>query len=340
MGRTIKNGRFCIYNGNEFKVNRDSDGNTIILTKNDKIMDSTFIDKNGSGVYSKKVSLEEIEELYRYATYAVINNYKVNVEKENQEYYFVGTADCKVAGALGLQRGEFLGNSVDSFESRTLAPHSEGAEIHYYQLVEDYEFTTGKAAPWFGSEGGAQHVLNKENLKIENKIITEMKGKVDLENYISIVNENDVYVVNENHRGSKKVKYTTDNYEKAVIFGIVSYKKLNDKIIDREKVRELRKAVNENDIKFVNQCFDEFTNIFSEGFFQINKICIIKEDEKANVIFNDNKIVEKASLSRAFVAAFNYCKNYQKIIDFCNKYKEVLKLLSIDENDIVNAYMF
>lgn len=81
-------------------------------------------------------------------------------------------------------------------------------------------------------------------------------------------------------------------------------------------------------------------NIFSEGFFQINKICIIKEDEKANVIFNDNKIVEKASLSRAFVAAFNYCKNYQKIIDFCNKYKEVLKLLSIDENDIVNAYMF
>ena len=104
MGRTIKNGRFCIYNGNEFKVNRDSDGNIIILTKNDKIMDSTFIDKNGSGVYSKKVSLEEIEELYRYATYAVINNYKVNVEKENEEYYFVGTADCKVAGALGLQR--------------------------------------------------------------------------------------------------------------------------------------------------------------------------------------------------------------------------------------------
>ena len=37
MRRTIKNGRFCIYNGNEFKVNRDSDGNIIILTKNDKI---------------------------------------------------------------------------------------------------------------------------------------------------------------------------------------------------------------------------------------------------------------------------------------------------------------
>ena len=37
----------------------------------------------------------------------------------------------------GANNGEFLGNSVDSFESRALAPHSEGAEIHYYQLVED-----------------------------------------------------------------------------------------------------------------------------------------------------------------------------------------------------------
>ena len=125
MGRTIKNGRFCIYNGNEFKVNRDSDGNTIILTKNDKIIDSTFIDKNGSGVYSKRVSLEEIEELYRYATYAVINNYKVNVEKENEEYYFVGTADCKVAGALGLQRcdkyyyeGKFQRQDVEIIEEK------------------------------------------------------------------------------------------------------------------------------------------------------------------------------------------------------------------------------
>ena len=100
----IRNGKFSIYNGNEFKVNRDSDGNTIILTENDKIIDSTFTDKYGSGVYSKKVSLEEVEKLYRYATYAVINNYKVNVEKENGKYYFVGTADCKAAEALGLQR--------------------------------------------------------------------------------------------------------------------------------------------------------------------------------------------------------------------------------------------
>lgn len=121
----IRNGKFSIYNGNEFKVNRDSDGNTIILTENDKIIDSTFTDKYGSGVYSKKVSLEEVEELYRYATYVVINNYKVNVEKENEKYYFVGTADCKAAEALGLQRcdkyyyeGKFQKHDMEIIEEK------------------------------------------------------------------------------------------------------------------------------------------------------------------------------------------------------------------------------
>ncbi|WP_075717360.1 hypothetical protein [Roseburia sp. 499] len=100
----IKNGRFCKYHGNEFKINRDNEGNTIILTKDDKIIDSTFIDKYGSGVYSKRVEKEELEEFYTYETYGIIDNCRVNVEKENQEFYFVGTADCKVAEVLGLSR--------------------------------------------------------------------------------------------------------------------------------------------------------------------------------------------------------------------------------------------
>ena len=44
----------------------------------DKIIDSTFIDKYGSGVYSKKVSLEEIEELYCGRT-GCLKTYKINM---------------------------------------------------------------------------------------------------------------------------------------------------------------------------------------------------------------------------------------------------------------------
>lgn len=51
MRRTIKNGRFCIYNGNEFKVNRDSDGNIIIFTKNKKSIIERTKNKNDRGSY-------------------------------------------------------------------------------------------------------------------------------------------------------------------------------------------------------------------------------------------------------------------------------------------------
>ena len=76
---------------------------------------------------SKKVSLDEIEELCSYVTYAEINNYKVNVEKENEEYCFAGTADCKVAEALGLQRcdkyyyeGKFPKRDVEMTEEKII----------------------------------------------------------------------------------------------------------------------------------------------------------------------------------------------------------------------------
>ena len=59
----------------------------------------------------------------------------------------------------GENSGEFLGNTTDTFEARALAPHSEDAPVHYYQLTEDYKMTTGRAAPWFGSNGGAEQFV-------------------------------------------------------------------------------------------------------------------------------------------------------------------------------------
>ena len=47
----------------------------------------------------------------------------------------------------------FLGNTTDSFESRSLAPYTDETNVHYYRLKKDYEFTVGKAEPWFGQPG-------------------------------------------------------------------------------------------------------------------------------------------------------------------------------------------
>ena len=121
----IKNGEFCIYNGNEYELNEDTDGNLIIITTNRAIIDATFVDEYSSGVYSKVISPNEIQEAYERRAYGVIKDSRVNVEKENEEYYFVGTADCKVAEALGLQRcdkyyyeGNFPKQDVEIIEEK------------------------------------------------------------------------------------------------------------------------------------------------------------------------------------------------------------------------------
>ena len=59
----------------------------------------------------------------------------------------------------GDNSGEFLGNTSDTYESRALAPYSENAKVHYYVLTEDYRMTSGEAAPWFGSNGGAEQFV-------------------------------------------------------------------------------------------------------------------------------------------------------------------------------------
>ena len=76
-------------------------------------------------MYSKVISPNEIQEAYERRAYGVIKDSRVNVEKENEEYYFVGTADCKVAEALGLQRcdkyyyeGNFPKQDVEIIEEK------------------------------------------------------------------------------------------------------------------------------------------------------------------------------------------------------------------------------
>lgn len=59
----------------------------------------------------------------------------------------------------GPDSGEFLGTATDSFGARSLAPHSEKAEVHYYQMTEDGTMTGGEIAPWFGSEGGGTQFI-------------------------------------------------------------------------------------------------------------------------------------------------------------------------------------
>ena len=81
-------------------------------------------------------------------------------------------------------------------------------------------------------------------------------------------------------------------------------------------------------IKFIWEKLSKYKNHY-------NEILNLYDD-----FFDFSSYLLLTQLPHTYRYNINDKENYQKIIDFCNKYKEVLKLLSIDENDIVNAYMF
>ncbi|WP_051685133.1 glycohydrolase toxin TNT-related protein [Clostridium sp. KNHs205] len=102
-------------------------------------------------------------------------------------------SEGKIFKRYGSNSGEFLGNATDSFESRALAPHSEGAEVHYYQLTEDYKMTTGEAAAWFGSDGGAEQFV-KYKADGTKYTIKELEGMGILDDVTDLVNKGEINI--------------------------------------------------------------------------------------------------------------------------------------------------
>ncbi len=121
----IKNGRYGVYKNMEYKINEDMEGNLLIITSEKEKIDSSFVDKFKTGVYSKVINSSELESAYEVRMYGLVDGYKVNVTKENEEYYFIETGDCKVAEILGLSRcdkyyyeGKVDKNKMEIFEER------------------------------------------------------------------------------------------------------------------------------------------------------------------------------------------------------------------------------
>ncbi len=44
-------------------------------------------------------------------------------------------------------------------EVRALAPHSEQAPYYVYEVIDDFEVTLGKIAPWFDQPGGGTQII-------------------------------------------------------------------------------------------------------------------------------------------------------------------------------------
>lgn len=122
----IKNGLYCIFNGKEYKFNRSMNGDLLIITDDKSKIDGTFIDKYNNGTYSKKVNKIELKEIYKIKTIGEIKGLCVNVEKELESTYLVGTNNLEIAEKLGLKRvdkyyheGEILKENIVVIEEKS-----------------------------------------------------------------------------------------------------------------------------------------------------------------------------------------------------------------------------
>ncbi len=181
-------------------------------------------------------------------------------------------------------------------------------------------------------------MINILHKVLQNKkyIIKDLKERIILyvnsehnypEDYIEIKKEENTYMIIEVHRDIHQIKYNTDDYKDAIVVAVILCKRLFDDIADRsmaETIRGYLKSGNEEKAKkYIINMFGE--QIFSIGSEDDKKISMMKFGDKANVKFAGTYLVEDASLSRAYVALYNYCNKLAYISDYYNDIKEQIE---------------
>lgn len=106
----MKDGRYAFYKGNTFKASTDGTTKEIILFSQDKTL-SGFKPSKLNGYYQLNVDRSLVDEYYELKTYAVLNDYKVDILARNGTSLILSTCDLSLAEKYSFDR-------VDSVEYR------------------------------------------------------------------------------------------------------------------------------------------------------------------------------------------------------------------------------
>jgi hypothetical protein len=101
----IKNGYYGIYEGKEYKVSEDENGNFSVITKDINKCDESFKTIYPGNVYKKQINLKELEEYYYIESRAIYKNKPFNImsnEKDGKVY--LGAGDAKLAREFNFDR--------------------------------------------------------------------------------------------------------------------------------------------------------------------------------------------------------------------------------------------
>lgn len=170
--------------------------------------------------------------------------------------------------------------------------------------------------------------------------VCETENRRDLEDYIVLCEKGKTYYIYEVHRAERILKKQDQDKERAVIWAVILYKKMNDNTSDRIMTRKIRSVVTDGDEAAAKELFREFNeNTFSIGEETEDRLCLLGDNGQASVVYNGTTIVTAVSLSRAYVVLYNYCRKLQEILSFYREQYMVMKEKEVSQQEAVRLYM-
>lgn len=178
----------------------------------------------------------------------------------------------------------------------------------------------------------------QEDGKLTNACETENLRVI--EDYIVLCEKGKTYYIYEVHRAERIMKKQDQDKERAVIWAVILYKRMNDNTADRIMTRKIRSMITDGDEASVKELFREFNeDIFSIGKETEDKLCLIEENGQASVVYNGTAIVTAVSLSRAYIVLYNYCRKLQEILSFYRDQYVLMNEKEITQQEAVRLYM-
>lgn len=89
----IRNGLFGIYHGYEYEIVKNMYDDNYLITTDKRKIDNTFKDTYHTGVYRKKVNLQNLQEIYFIETIGFVDNIEVEILDEYEDMYCIRTYD-------------------------------------------------------------------------------------------------------------------------------------------------------------------------------------------------------------------------------------------------------
>ncbi len=145
--------------------------------------------------------------------------------------------------------------------------------------------------------------------------VCETEHRREMEDYIMLCEKGKTYYIYEVHRAERFLKKQDQDKERAVIWAVILYKRMNDNTADRIMTRKIRNMIADGEEASVKELFREFNeDLFSIGEEIKDRLCLIEENGPASVVYNGTAIVTEASLSRVYAVLYNYCRKQQEIL--------------------------